>query len=258
MMRQLISVTFLFCLGVLCLEWFAASRADQRKGERPELAYGTPTAGYVEHVGYIRGEVGHTTPWVLECLTDEGISGKVSRDGFDFTEDPSTPAEFRVRHKFYANSGYDRGHLPSAANHHGSAMEMRDCHLFTAIVPQTPELNRSNTAWEGLEEHCRQIKLSGANVLVCSGTAFLPGPSGEIHIKTLGDGVTYVPTHCWKTVLIERDGTISLKAWLMPNNHDPPNWKDCELSVDELETAVALDFWNGLEDELEAKLEAAK
>lgn len=236
---------------------YSLAPASTPRGERPELRWGTPTAVEAEHAGYVRGHCGHYTEWVAEYLTAERLAGDVPREGNDFTEDPQVPAEFRARHKHYRNSGYDRGHMPPAADMHGDPMAMRDCHLLSAMMPQTPALNEGHEAWEGLETHVRSLAAPGAGVWVFTGVAFVPGDAGEIHVRTL-DGVVWVPTHCWKAALVERGNRLELHAWLIPNVPEPPHWQSCAVSVDEIEAAAGLDLFDKLDDELEEKLEAAK
>jgi endonuclease G, mitochondrial len=242
-------------ISIIFASIWLAEAATANRGERIEAALGTPTAIEAEHAGYVRGHCGNFTAWVGEYLSDKSIDGKVARDGFDFVEDPDTAKEFRARHKHYRGSGYDAGHLPASANHHGDAMEMRDCFRFSAITPQTPQLNRQASAWAGLEDHYRRVKKSGAEVWLFTGPAFLPGKAGEIHVKTLG-GVVWIGTHCWKVAAVKRGDSITLEGWLMPNTADPPAWKNCRVSIDEIETATGLDFFDRLPDELEDELEA--
>lgn len=225
--------------------------------ERIELRYGVPSPVEAELPGYVRGHCGNFTAWTAEYLTDEGIDGDVSRDGVSFTVDQSTPAESRASGKTYLHSGYDVGHLPAAANHKGGIDEMRACHLYSATTPQTPELNRSADAWEGLEQHFRELKRSGAEVWLFTGVAFLPGDAGEIHIKTLG-GVVWIPTHCWKAAAIVRGGEVELEGYMLPNTNSPPRWQSCRVSIDEIEAATGGDLFNRLSDDVEKRLESRK
>ncbi len=242
----------LLCALALCVPCVALLAVGQPA--RPELRWGVPTAVEAALAGYVRGHCGHYTEWVAEYLTAKNLTGDVPRA--QFREDKNTPIEFRALLEHYRNSGWQRGHLPCAANHHGSQAAMRDCFLLSAMAPQTLELNERHTAWEGLEEHCREIALSGAEVWVFTGPAFLPTKSGSITIRTLGDGAIWIPTHFWKAALIRRGDVITLRAWLMPNVNHPPHWQDCRKSIDEIEAAAGLDLFSGLDDELEQRLEA--
>lgn len=66
--------------------------------------------------------------------------------GSDFTAD-------------YAGSGYDRGHMASAADFNFDRAALEETYRFTNIAPQAPELNRG--AWCDLEKELRVLAESG-------------------------------------------------------------------------------------------------
>lgn len=230
--------------------------------ERMELRWGTPTAPEAFRIGYVRGHAGHYTEWVAEYLDAETLKGSAKRDGIPFHPDADQGAEWRVDDADYRDSDsngkkYDRGHEANAADNHRGRVAMRQTFQFTNMFPQTAQLNRSPKKWAGLEQHIRdEAAQDGAKVWVFTGPAFLPDKGGDVTVRTIGRHVVWVPTHCWKAMLLEKDGKRTATAWMMPNTNAPPDWQECELSIDALEAAVGLDFFNRLEDTEEAQLEA--
>ena len=223
---------------------------------RPEIAYGTPTPVSSEHSGYVRGHCGKYTAWVAEYLTADLLAGSSPRAGNDFTEDPEVPCEFRARLKDYKGSPYDRGHIAPAADFHGDPMAMRECFLLSNMMPQTKQLNEY--AWARLEKHVRELASApGAECWIFTGPAWLPRKSGSVKFKTIGESKTWVPTHCWKAVLLKRGDRVELYGWLLPNVDEPPDdFNDGAVAIDEIEAAAGLDLFSGLDDDLEDALEA--
>jgi len=74
-----------------------------------------------------------------------------------------------------------------------------------------------------------------------------------------------VPTHCFKTVLLEQpDGQMTMMAFLVPNQKDAPMGKDAavkmiqdsRVSVDEIERIIGSDLYSQLPKATQDKLEA--
>ncbi len=230
---------------------------------RPELAYGTPTADYALHNGYVSARPGHYTPWVIEYLTAASFAKRATRDDASFAADHDQPREFRATNTAYLHSGYDRGHMAPANDMTADPAAMKDCFLLSNMMPQTPQLNRGS--WRMLEEHVGlHAAGDGVEVWVVTGPAWLPDRKGRVTFEALGDVDVWAPTHCWKAVLVRKEmvpdhpGHMviwSMHGWLLPNVEEPPKFQDCEVSVDVIEKAAGLDLFSGLEDEREDRLE---
>lgn len=173
-----------------------------------------------------------------------------------FREDLDVPWEWRATNADYRASGFDKGHIAPAADNAADQQRMRDCFLLSNMMPQTAALNRG--PWKQLENHLREIAETGGEVWVVTLPVFLPDPEiGEITIRTLGKAHrVWVPTHCAKVALIRRGETLTMRAWLLPNDDDPPPFEDCLVATNTVESAAALDFFAGLPDEIENELES--
>jgi endonuclease G, mitochondrial len=58
---------------------------------------------------------------------------------------------------------------------------------------------------------------------------------------------TAVPTHFFKVILGEKDGSISLGAFILPNSHVEQPLTDFEVPVDVVELASGLEFFKGVD-----------
>lgn len=244
-------------LSIASYLWLALTWAFEIR-PRPELQFGTPSDDFIARAGYIQAHATHYTPWVLEHLTAANFHERALRSDFDFYSDDDQPAECRWTNRDYLASGYDRGHLAPAADNVHSAIAMRESFYLTNTMPQTPELNRG--PWRMLEEHVGRLAAgSGVEAWVVTGPAWLANAEGKIAFETLGSHQVWIPTHCFKAVLVKQaSGHFDAFAWLLPNNSKPPAFTECAASVDEIEAATGFDLFAGLPDEIEDRLEAAR
>lgn len=221
------------------------------------LAYGQPDAGMVLlRPGYALAYDGRTrlARWVGERLTARHLVGDAKR-GSAFHVDPDLPAEFRARPSDYEGAGYDRGHLACAANHQHDQAEMDATFYLSNITPQLPLFNRG--IWKQLEQDVRDLASEPGTkaIYVFSGPLWLPS-EGRVAYDVLGDDLVAVPTHFFKTVLIEpKQGEPRLVAWIIPHDEEEHSLDACRVTVDVVERASGCDFWASLADEDEARLE---
>ncbi|XP_061624962.1 endonuclease G, mitochondrial isoform X2 [Phyllopteryx taeniolatus] len=122
----------------------------------------------------------------------------------------------------YRGSGLDRGHMAAAANHKWSQKAMDDTFYLTNVAPQNPHMNQN--AWNNLEKLCRSLTKLYANVYVCTGPLYLPRQEADgklyVHYQVLGPNHIAVPTHFFKVLVLERDGTqggVELRSYVLPN-----------------------------------------
>lgn len=205
-----------------------------------------------------------STRWTLEYLTADSVKAKVARTGEHFRQ-ANAPKEFSAAPADYARSGFDIGHQAAAANHATALEALEETFTTANATPQTPALNRGR--WRELEIQIRA--LTGSSRCVWVVTAPIWKPAGRVDgtawvtIQMIGANDVWVPTHCGKAILIEREGPlhghkpIECRAWIVPNVDDPPPLDDCRVTTDEFERATGLDVWQSLPHELEERLEAA-
>lgn len=161
--------------------------------------------------------------WVCEHLTAENVAKNpnVDRAKCDFHEDTSVHQYFRSENRDYKGSGFDRGHLAAAGNHRRS---QEDCHETFLLSNMSPQVGRgfNRDKWNDLEQYCRQLTKSYANVYVCTGPLFLPRreEDGKLYVKyqVIGQNHVSVPTHFYKVVVCESStGELDLESFLLPN-----------------------------------------
>lgn len=228
------------------------------KNERPpELRYGLPSSDYIARNGFIAARAYHTCPWVLEYRTHEHYTnGKASRDGHSFHIDHSQPKSYHWSPSVYANSGYDIGHYCPAEDCTFSVRAMSDSFTITQTMPQTPELNRGplRSVEEEIAGLCKQPAAEGWIVTL---PLWLPDEDGVIAFKRLGP--IDIPTHVGKALLLKLPGgRFAMKAWILPNSNSPPAADKCQVVVDEIERAAALELFDELPEPLQSELESGK
>lgn len=205
--------------------------------------------------------------WSLELITKDSLSGTAKRLDREFRADERLPREFDWQPRDYLMSGYDRGHIAAAANHTSSDAAIEATFSVVNCSPQTPNLNR--VVWLKLEAYIREIvcREDIKRVWIVTAPAWIPpdphlergGRVATLTVRYIGRSQIPVPTHFGKTILIEHDsGTLEMRSWLIANREDvSANLEDHACSTDRLESAIGLDVWAALPDEMEEKLEAA-
>uniref|UniRef100_T1JNF5 Endonuclease G, mitochondrial n=1 Tax=Strigamia maritima TaxID=126957 RepID=T1JNF5_STRMM len=162
--------------------------------------------------------------WVLEHLTPDKIkqNDNVNRELCRFSEDQSVHPFFRAQNQDYFKTGFDRGHLAAARNHHMNQNACEQTFVLSNISPQIgPGFNRD--AWNKLEKHVRNVtKYAYKNVYVCTGPLYLPRREGDgklyVKYQVIGLNHVAVPTHFFKVIVGEtKDGFFDAECYVMPN-----------------------------------------
>src|SRR5262249_39005251 len=92
-----------------------------------------------------------------------------------------------------------------------------------------------------------------------------PLPEDKIQYYEKNGNRMAVPTHCFKTVLLEKpDGTMTMMAFLVPNDPNLSMKKDdaakvleqSRVSVDQIENIIGQDLYSQLPQAMQQKLEA--
>ena len=152
----------------------------------------------------------------------------------------------------YTNSGYQRGHLCSAEDMAWSEASMHKTFIMTNVAPQNGDLNEKS--WYYLEEKVRKWAISEGSVYVTSGTIV------EKKHKTIKNNVA-VPSYFYKIVLVEKDMSYKMIAFLFKNEGSNNTLQEHVVSVNYLESVTGIDFYpelpDGIEDALESSHEVA-
>lgn len=214
------------------------------------LDYGLPGGAdqVVERAGYALGYVNawRQPAWVSYRLTEWEAHGSVRRTD-DFREDPEIPAEWRATREDYVGSGYDRGHLSPAADNAWSEQSMRDSFFLSNMSPQKPALNRG--LWSRIEAAVRNFAVVEGRVVVVTGPVVTNGSARA----AIGANRVLVPDGFYKVVYAEDYGKmVGFVAW-QDSKGAVTNFVR---SVDDVERLTGLDFFSGLDEQVEARMEA--
>ena len=106
--------------------------------------------------------------------------------------------------------------------------------------------------WQFLEKKVRSWAKRYGSIFVVTGPIVDQNRYG-----TIGDRDVVVPDAFYKALLVRRDdGSYSSIAFVMGNDDDRYYLKDCKMTVDELENLTGFDFFPGLDDKIEEKVES--
>ena len=188
--------------------------------------------------------------WVAYELTAEETEGNRSREGIEFRKDPDLKGVPQAMREDYSGSGWTKGHLMPAADAAFNSTAMGETFYFTNICPQDETLNAGD--WQYLEKKVRQWAGRYGSVWVVTGPIV-----GENRYGTIGDRDVVVPDAFFKALLIrKKNGSYSAVAFVMDNDDERYYLKDCLMSIDDLETLTGFDFYPGLDDKIEEKVES--
>lgn len=197
-------------------------------------------------LGYSRK---HRQPlWVAYRITkDEAESQKVGRKIATFYEDLEVPDSATLAD--YKGSGYDRGHLAPAGDMKFSARTMLESFSLANMSPQVNSFNGG--VWHRLEQAVRTFASRERSVFVVTGPIFID----DEEPKYIGGGRVRVPEFYYK-VLYDETPPRKMIGFIMANKGSKKPLSFFAVSVDEVEEATGLDFFNELPDEIEKDLES--
>ena len=127
---------------------------------------------------------------------------------------------------------------------------MAETFYFTNICPQDETLNAGD--WQYLEKKVRQWANRYGSVWVVTGPIV-----GENRYGTIGDREVVVPDSFFKALLVRKpNGSYSAIAFVMDNDDGRYYLKDCLMDINDLESLTGFDFFPGLDDKIEEKVES--
>lgn len=186
--------------------------------------------------------------WAAYVLRPHMISGAVSRTN-DFRPDPlvktgsASPEDYR-------GSGFDRGHLVPAADMKFSRKCMSETFYMSNMSPQRPAFNRG--IWKELENLVRRWVRRDGELLIVTG----PVLSGE-SLSVIGQNRVAVPDFFYKVILDYREPEIKAIAFVLPNEKAGEDLSAFAVCVDRVEELTGIDFYAGLPDDVEERLESS-
>jgi endonuclease G len=198
--------------------------------------------------------------WVAHIILDDVAEGRTSRTN-DFRIDEmvssgsSEEADYFLKSKDnageweYDGYGYDRGHLAPSADFRWSQQALSESYFYSNMTPQHPDFNRA--AWAELESYIREYAIENkVDLYVVTGPVLnddLPKVEQSINGMSL-------PEYHYKVALDLKNGPAI--GFLMPNELCEKPIEAYSLSVNEIEKITGLDFFSGIPDEIEEKIES--
>jgi endonuclease G len=184
--------------------------------------------------------------WVAYLLTKDETVKRFQRGEF-FAADPMIPGTNLAVD--YSKSGYDRGHLAPAADM-GYLMEtMVQSFYYSNMSPQVPRLNRG--IWKKLEMQVRNWANEYDSLYVVTGPIFSDS------MKVIGPHRVAVPKAYYKVLLQKRNGQWFGIGFVLPNGSLKGDIMRFASSIDKVEELTGIDFFWGLEDTKEMKIESS-
>jgi endonuclease G len=209
----------------------------------------TTNRGYlIQHTYFTLSysETNRQAEWVAYNLTPELINGVQERTD-DFRIDPKVKNK-PVGSGDYSGSGYDRGHLCPAGDMKLNLTSMSETFYMSNISPQDPSFNRG--IWESLETKVRTWASEKNGVYVVTGP-ILKNICGSIKNETIS-----VPCSYYKIVFKDNGIEKIAIALIINNQGSSSSLKSFVTTIDYLESLTGVDFFSGLSDDIENKLES--
>ena len=181
--------------------------------------------------------------WVYYELYPALINGTQSRTD-DFRPDPAVSTG-SASLSDYKGSGYDRGHLCPAADMKLNKTCMSETFFLSNMSPQVPGFNRG--IWSRVEAQVRSWALEYDTLCLATGPIF------KDDIGAIGANDVVVPGYYFKVIYSKKKG--SMIGLVLPNASSSESLDHFVVSVDSVEELTGIDFFSGLEDEIEESIE---
>lgn len=186
--------------------------------------------------------------WVFYEL-DRNETHAIAKRKDDFREDPLVRTG-SASLADYKSSGYDRGHLAPAADMAFSEEAISESFYMSNMSPQEPSFNRG--IWKKLEAQFREWAAADGSLYIVTGPVLVPG------LAKMGDNQVSIPNFYYKVALDFDADELGAIAFLLPNQKLDLELESFVVSIDSLESITGINFFAGLDDDLEAKFEATK
>ncbi len=185
--------------------------------------------------------------WVAYKMTAKNLEKNVNRSQEVFYPDKKVSTGSALPMD-YAGSGFDRGHLAPAGDFTGNEQMIRETFVMSNISPQYPLFNRET--WRLLEEKVRFWGEKKGDLYIVTGPVF-KGNMPKIGKKNK----ISVPPAYYKVILsLKEERGI---AFIIPNVNKKEQYRQYQVSIDEVEKETGIDFFHLLPDDLEERIESS-
>ena len=175
------------------------------------------------------------------------LTTKTTRNSYIVDADVPSP---RQELDDWTNNRYkmSHGHMCPAADCNWSKAAINQSFLLTNMCPQDASLNSGD--WRVLEERCRKWAVKYGDIYIVAGPVFSSDTTRTIGANRIG-----VLDAFFKVVLHLGDKPKAL-GFIYANEAARHDMKHYVLTVDEVEAATGIDFFNSLPDDMETAVEA--
>jgi endonuclease G len=202
--------------------------------------------------------------WVSWHLEQSWVGNTKRQD--DFRPDADLPnTYYKVSDGSYSGSGFDRGHLCPSGDRTSDVATNSATFVMSNMFPQAPDVNQMN--WAKLEDYCRDLMFAGNELYIIAGGYGQGGTGNNGSVtKTIDNGKVWVPSNCWKVVVIMPKGDDDFNRFTASNRViaiDIPNknsfgtksWGDYRVSINDIEAKTKFDILSNLPQALQDQIE---
>ena len=201
----------------------------------------TTNKGYlIQHTYFTLSysETNRQAEWVAYNLTPSFINGPQARTD-DFRIDPKVKNN-PVGSGDYSGSGYDRGHLCPAGDMKLNLTSMSETFYMSNMSPQDPSLESRVRTWANEK----------------NGVYVVTGPILKNICGSIKNGTISVPCSYYKIIFKDNGSEKIAIALILNNQGSSSSLKSFVTSIDNIESHTGIDFFSGLTDDIENKLES--
>jgi endonuclease G len=188
---------------------------------------------FIEHRGFTMSynEACEQPNWVFYTITKADLQKDSYERKNDFRSDPSVPTESAHKND-YKKSGYDRGHLASAADFSHNDTLLSETFYMSNMSPQLPGFNRG--VWKKLETHVRSLAIQYDTLYVITAGIL----TGEM--DSIGENKVCIPSYYYKVLYAKELGVV---CYLLPHEKSSKDLDEFIVPISSIEELTGLRFF---------------
>ncbi|MBQ6953322.1 MAG: DNA/RNA non-specific endonuclease [Bacteroidales bacterium] len=200
--------------------------------------------------------------WVAYPLYDQFTKNRVNRENSNWEKDPFVTAKQSNVSSGgsyeFSSKGYDRGHQIASADRSGGAMTNQHTFYTTNVTPQRQKFNQG--IWNNLEMAVRDWSASSQGTDTLYVVTGCVADATCVTVKDHDGNAVAVPKAYYKALLrLSKGSYIGVGFYLEHKDYeDPDGYKECALSLKELEAKTGMTFFVNLPADVATTVKAAK
>ncbi|SMD37878.1 DNA/RNA non-specific endonuclease [Reichenbachiella faecimaris] len=202
----------------------------------------------VEHEFYTLkyNEKTEQADWVAYTLKKVNLDNAKFKRTDNFREDPDVKTKSAALAD-YKGSGYEPGFFAPFEDFAWSKNGVSECFFMSNIAPH--ELGFNQGIWKDLEKKVRQWAVNNKEIFVVT------GPIHNGKSEKIGKNKVVVPSHYFKVILEMTGKEIKGIGFVFDNKKTSKSLESYAMSIDQVEEKTGLDFFPGIPDQLEKRIE---